>query len=618
MNRTERPIDPESAAFARERRSFLRRALGLYNVPASGTLRPMALSTFLVFFSLFLGQCTEGQGEGLFPGPDFLLEGPFRFSVYYNDPGVDQFTGTDKEVDLQLVRMIDEAESTIDMAVYNFSRTSVIDALIRAEDRGIQVRMVGDVDETITSGYQSILRSNIPISLGNSSAIQHNKFAVIDKKYLFSGTGNMTDSGFIRNNNNFLILESDSLAAVYTAEFEQMYFGRYGSRKVALENYSQHVVNMTPVEVYFSPYDGDTAMNRLIGLVDNAKFEIQFMIFAFTHDELTSALIRAANRGVRVRGIHDFTFVRGVSEEAPRLYNAGRFLSAGPEVRYDGNEHVATLGFSSHGGKLHTKTMIIDGSIVATGSFNWSTNATQNNDENLLLIFSPRVASILQEQWQEVFRVSNPINGVLYETAGEAASPGEVVISEIMYGDGNDDWIELRNMTGRDIDLSHWVITFDNAETSHVPIPDQFNWYKPGVHSRHYSPGRLIIPAGGYFLLKGLTSSDLTTADNKISGTKNFSLNSSGFKIRLYDPTMRLIDEAWNNTALTVGTSSFPYHSMERRYSAGLALDGSLPASWCTSAGASGASGSQLDGDSAQIGSPNYSGSETPAAPTCL
>lgn len=575
-----------------------------------------------VFLGLYVmwgaAGCSQGQGEGLFPGPDFLLEGPFRFSVYYNDPGVDQFTGTDKEIDLQLVRMIDEAESQIDMAVYNLSRTSVIDALIRAEERNIQVRMVGDVEETITSGYQSILRSNIPISLGNSSAIQHNKFAVVDQKYIFTGTANVTDSGFIRNNNNYLFIESESLAAAYTAEFEQMYFGRYGSRKIALENYTNHVVNATPVELFFSPYDGDRGMNRLIELIDNARSEIHFMIFAHTHDELTSALIRAANRGVRVRGIHDFTFVRGTSMEAPRLYSASRYLPDTLQVRYDGNEHVATLGFSSHGGKLHTKTMVIDGSIVSTGSFNWSTNATQNNDENMLLIYSPRVASVILEQWNQIMTNSNPIEGVLYETAGEAVAPGEVIISEVMYGDGSDDWIELRNMTDRDIDISHWVITFDDGETSHIAIPDQFNWYKPGVHSRHYSPGRLVIPANGYFLLKGLTTSEVITADNKISGTKNFSLDSTGFRIRLYDVRMQLIDEAWDNSALTVGTGSFPYRSMERRYSGGIPLDGTLATSWCTAAGASGADGSQLDGNTSQIGSPNYSGSETPAASTCL
>ncbi|MCB1306397.1 MAG: hypothetical protein KDK37_19040, partial [Leptospiraceae bacterium] len=120
------------------------------------------------------------------------------------------------------------------------------------------------------------------------------------------------------------------------------------------------------------------------------------------------------------------------------------------------------------------------------------------------------------------------------------------------------------------------------------------------------------------FLLKGLTSSALTTADNKISGTKNFSLASSGFRIRLYDLRMQLIDSAWDGSALTVGTSSSPYRSMERRYSSGTPLDGSLSTSWCTATGSSGASGSQIDGDSTHVGSPNFSGSESPAAPTCL
>lgn len=565
-----------------------------------------------------LATCTNGQMEDLFPGPADLLNGPARFSIYYNDPGVDMFTGRDKEVDLELTRLIDEAEVSVDMAVYNLGRRSVIEALVRAHERDIPVRMIGDVDEVITSGYQSILRTNIPFSLGNKSAIQHNKFTVIDGKYVFTGTANMTDSGFIRNDNNYQFIESETLASVFTAEFEQMFFGRYGSRKIPFDNYQLHTVNFTPVEVYFSPYDGDTAMNAIIREIDNANSEIHFMIFAHTHDELTSALIRAAARGVIVRGIHDKTFIRGTSMEASRLYNAGLNLSGLTlEVRQDGNEHVSKPGFSSHGGKLHTKTMVIDRRIVSTGSFNWSTNATKNNDENMIMIYSPDAAAVILDQWEDVYQKSHNIAGMLYQTAGEKASPGDVIISEVMFGDGSDDWIELYNTTNRAIDISNWVITFDENETSHVVIPDRFSWYKPGVHSRHYYEGRLIIPPGGYFLLKGLTSSALLSADLKISGTKNFSLSGDGFRLRLYDVTMKLMDEAWDGTTLTIGTTTYPYRSMERRFSGSDPLPGNDPSSWCQATGTSGAVNSVIDGEPGQIGSPNFSGSETAAAPTC-
>lgn len=550
-----------------------------------------------------LAGCNNSDGEGVFGVPNIWLFGPFRLSVYFNDPGISQETGVDKKVDQRLVELIDEAENTVDLAVYNLGRVSIIDAMVRAEERGLTVRMVGDVDEVVTTGYRSILRSKIPFSLGNSSAIQHNKFAVIDGRYLFMGTGNITDNGFLRNNNNFMIIENLDLAAHYTSEFRQMYFGKYGSKKQPFTTRRDFLVNFTPIEVYYSPYGGQDAMDRIIEIIRGARTEIKFHIFAFTHDEMATELIRAARRGVLVQGIHDKTFVRGTSEEAPRLYNGGRYLGAsGPDIREDGNEHTRTKGVSASGGKLHTKTLCVDRLICGTGSFNWSNNAVENNDENMVVINNPFVAQELLEQWQRIWDVSRPITGQIREPAGDAASFGDVVISEIAWAgsytgtslDAGDDWLEFYNRTNRPIDISHWSISWDDRETQFFPIPDQYNWFKAGIAGRHLSPGRLIIPAGGYFLLKAKNNKVINNADVKISGTKNFTLESSSLRVRLYDAAMNLIDEAGDSGPPSAGKlDSFRQvaYSMERFFYptghplAGQALPGTSPGSWYTSNG---------------------------------
>ncbi|MCE9598505.1 MAG: lamin tail domain-containing protein [Spirochaetia bacterium] len=590
--------------------------------------------------------------DPLFGGvdPGYWLLGPYRMSVYVNDPGIDAQTMRDLKVDQRLVDLIGDAKYTVDLATYNLGKQSIINAVILAHERGVKVRMVGDVDEGATDGYRAIeAYRQIPFSLGNSAAIQHNKFAVVDKTFLFMGTGNHTDSDLLRNNNNFMVLESESLAKEYTREFEQMFYGRFGGTKVpGVHQVRQHYVNFTPIELYFSPYDGDAAMRRMVELVDGAQREVQFMIFAYTHDDLSAAMIRAARRGVLVRGIHDSTFIRGTSEEAPRLYSAGQWLPTGPFNREDGNENTSILGVSAHGGKLHCKTLIIDGSIVSTGSFNWSTNAVDNNDENMIVVQSPFVAAELQKQWENVWAVSHPITDQLDHPSGQAANPGDVVISEVMWagsynaaGDSasDDDWIELRNMTNHSIDLSHWSISWDNAGVSNYPIPDEFNWFEASVHTRHRSSGRLIMPANGYFLLKNVNGAIASgVEDNKISGTKGFALDSGSFKLRLYDLTMQLIDEAGNGdpplSGKLEGTLSRTF-SMERFFYptghplAGRALPGSSVGSWYTSNGNNSASGATLagtgliDADFRQcdaggfnctIGTPNYSGSNSAAA----
>jgi len=45
------------------------------------------------------------------------------------------------------------------------------------------------------------------------------------------------------------------------------------------------------------------------------------------------------------------------------------------------------------GDKLHHKFAVIDNKIVITGSFNWSPTAAHTNDENLLVIHSPKLAA---------------------------------------------------------------------------------------------------------------------------------------------------------------------------------------------------------------------------------
>ena len=48
------------------------------------------------------------------------------------------------------------------------------------------------------------------------------------------------------------------------------------------------------------------------------------------------------------------------------------------------------------GGILHDKFAIFDGRLVLTGSYNWSTNAEENNDENAVFIRNTSVIAAFQ------------------------------------------------------------------------------------------------------------------------------------------------------------------------------------------------------------------------------
>jgi len=103
---------------------------------------------------------------------------------------------------------------------------------------------------------------------------------------------------------------------------------------------------------------------------------IHILIYGFSLDSVSDALIKAHNREVAVQVVFD---VREIED-----YNEYQKLkTAGVKVRNDANSK-----------DMHDKVMIVDGIIVATGSFNWSDRAENYNNENLIVINSTYIARI--------------------------------------------------------------------------------------------------------------------------------------------------------------------------------------------------------------------------------
>lgn len=578
----------------------------------------------ILLVPLLFSFCGAGFGD---PG---MGDGRERFSVYFSEPGRDQDTLIDKKVDDELVQLIDGAERYMYLAVYNFNKTSVVQAVLRAFQRNIDVRVVGDIDEFYASGYQTMYLNNINMTLGNASGIQHNKFAVVDDRFVFMGTGNISETDMVNNNNNWYIIENAQLVKLYKDEFLQMHNGLFAAQKRQRSASTQIILNNNPFELYFSPYQGDEAMDRIIALVESATTSIHYMIFAHTHDELNAAMIRMArHRGIPVYGIHDSTFVSGVSEEAPKIYSAGfnndgSLNPTGPFIRWDGNESTKIKNNPAHGGKMHCKTVLIDAGTpnakMATGSFNWSNNAINNNDENVVIVNQARVVNTIYDQFKGAWGIANDM-ALRVQRRGHTANVGDVLISEVGWAgstdgsglDSGDDFIEILNNSGAPIDLSHWAVQWGtNDKRNLYPVPDPHNWYYESKNScagfsEYLTPKPNIICPGQTRLfynkkpsafaetgadelitynedgaaIRDSTGGSLTTEHLKFSGTKNFRISNSAFRIRLYDTAMNLIDQAGDGGTAPGGftsdfTSPKQTFSMERRG----CTNGSWPCSW--------------------------------------
>jgi len=272
------------------------------------------------------------------------------------------------------------------MAIYSLSLPSVQEALIAASQRGVAVRVVMESDYRDEPAPQALEAAGIPILGDRREGLMHNKFAIIDRQEIWTGSTNLTPSSIYADHNNLIRIRSSEAAADYTTEFEEMFVGdQFGPTSPANTPYPSFSVRGTQVEIYFSPDDG--VADRLAALISQASTSIYFLAYSFTSDALAEAMHQRASAGVVVNGVFD---------ESQYFSNTGtefdRFRESGIDVRVDANR-----------GLMHNKVIIIDEKMVVTGSYNFSANAEERNDENVLILHSPEIAAMYVEEFRKIY-----------------------------------------------------------------------------------------------------------------------------------------------------------------------------------------------------------------------
>lgn len=312
-------------------------------------------------------------------------------TVYFTNPDDPEAASYRGGVDEILAEAIAQAQAEVVLAVYDLNVWSVRDALISAHQRGVTVRMVTESDNLDELEIQDLREAGIQVLGDRREGLMHNKFVIIDRWEVWSGSTNLTTGGVYRNDNNLVRIRSTRLAQDYLVEFEEMFLNdAFGPNSPANTPYPGLTVDGIPLQVYFSPDDG--VLKHILALVNQAQRSVDFMAYSFTSDELAEALLGRAAAGVKVRGVFETDqYYANIGTEFDRL------VEGGLSVRLDGNP--------SH---MHHKVLIIDERIVITGSYNFTANAEQRNDENLLVIEDPALAQLYLAEFRRVFSLANP------------------------------------------------------------------------------------------------------------------------------------------------------------------------------------------------------------------
>ena len=314
-----------------------------------------------------------------------------------------------------IIAIIENTESTLDIAIYNWNNNGIRDisqSINDAHNRGVQVRMITD-RSTATLGFNDLVQGvpRMESPSGQNYGIMHNKFVVSDaevnnpnKPLVVTGSMNWTDGQVNRDPNNTVVFQDRALARAYTLEFEEMWgstgatpnsnTSKFGPDKSS-NTPRLFMLNESPVELYFSP--SDATETNIVNALESATDDIQVGTMLMTRTPYAYAVRNA----VRENGVYGGFIIDDTSYQ-----NSSLPYSLVNEELNEG-EH---LFVHNRPNTLHHKYAIVDQSNpftgdprVITGSHNWSNAANTRNDENTVIIHDASVANQFFQEWVRRF-----------------------------------------------------------------------------------------------------------------------------------------------------------------------------------------------------------------------
>jgi phosphatidylserine/phosphatidylglycerophosphate/cardiolipin synthase-like enzyme len=178
-------------------------------------------------------------------------------------------------------------------------------------------------------------------------------------------------------------IEKTSKITTITSYISTTHTNVYTEKLFITTTYTLATTYKPYMTAYFSPKGG--CEKSIIEWINKANKSIHIMIYSFTLDSIGDALITVYKKGIEVLIIFEKEQISKYSEDI-------KLKNSGINVKYDNNPAL-----------MHNKVMIIDNKVVLTGSFNWSSQAEDKNNENLLIIMDNELAELYEKEFQKIW-----------------------------------------------------------------------------------------------------------------------------------------------------------------------------------------------------------------------
>jgi phosphatidylserine/phosphatidylglycerophosphate/cardiolipin synthase-like enzyme len=171
---------------------------------------------------------------------DFESSRPPMIEVHFSPKG-----GCTDSID----SFIETAQKEIDLMAYSFTSSKIIAAIGRKSEsdagKPIKVTAVLDRSDVGTPIVSQLENEDVAVFIDEKHAIMHNKFIIIDKKSVETGSFNFTNQAENANAENCLIIRDATIATQYEMNF-QFHLSHSIPAAVALEKYkAKHAPKLT-------------------------------------------------------------------------------------------------------------------------------------------------------------------------------------------------------------------------------------------------------------------------------------------------------------------------------------------------------------------------------------
>ena len=337
-----------------------------------------------------------------------------------------------------LEREIANASSSLLINLYEFDNFVLMERLEAALARGVTVQLllegtpVGGVTAEERFIAARLAADGGSVRFYRGPYLNHAKYAIIDNRTLILMTENWGWTGVPVNtsfgNRGWGVVINDPAVAHYFATLFAEDF--YPSKAMTVDEEStwlQHTMNQTVPEGSYLPtfeprtvtgrfavipvVAPDTALSRetILGAIECAQervFVEQFSVassWGEAPNPFVDALIDAARRGCEVKllldsNAYNLETLNDHDEAITRLEQLAREEQLNLEARL---ADLDTLGLT----KIHTKGLVVDGTLVIISSLNWNANAVYNREAGVIVESSELGAyyeDVFRHDWQAV------------------------------------------------------------------------------------------------------------------------------------------------------------------------------------------------------------------------